>query len=66
MNTFPSQVSFLVDRKGKKTHAVLPIKDYERLVEDQYDNAVADSRIHEATTSFDEAKARIRARRNSG
>ena len=66
MNTISSNVSFLVDHKGKKTHAVLPIKEYERLVEDQFDNAVADSRINEVTTSFDEAKARIRARRISG
>jgi hypothetical protein len=60
-----SKVSFMVDRRGKRTHALLPIKEYERLIEDQYDNAVADSRENEGTISLEEAKSRIRARRLS-
>lgn len=65
MNSFTSQVSFLVDRKGRKTHAVLPIKDYERLVEDEYDNKIADSRENEGAISLEEFKNRVRASRVS-
>lgn len=60
-----SKVSFYVDRKGKRTHALLPIKEYERLIEDQYDFEVSESRKHEEPVSFEEAKARIRSRRVS-
>ena len=57
--TIQSAISFLVDRKGRKTHAVLPIGEYERMVENEYDNAVADSRKNDGTVSLEEFKKRI-------
>jgi PHD/YefM family antitoxin component YafN of YafNO toxin-antitoxin module len=52
---------FLVDRKGKKTAVVLPIKDYERLLEDLHDLSVVAERRHEPTISLEELKRRLKA-----
>ncbi|MDO8635105.1 MAG: hypothetical protein Q7R34_02510 [Dehalococcoidia bacterium] len=52
---------FLIDRKGKKTDVVLPIKDYERILEDIHDLAVVAERRNEPTISLDELKRRLRA-----
>ena len=52
---------FIVDRDGKKTSVVLPIEDYERLLEDLHDLSVVAERRNEATISFDELKDRLRA-----
>ncbi len=35
-----SREQFIVDDKGRKTKVVLPIKDYEKLLEDLHDLAV--------------------------
>lgn len=50
------KVKFLVDRRGKKTHALLPIEEYQRLIEGNYDNEVADSRENDGTISLKEFK----------
>ena len=63
--TSQSSVSFVVDRRGKKTHALLPIREYERLMENEYDNTVADSRENDGTISLEEFKKRVRAQRIS-
>ena len=60
LETIENRVKFLIDRKGKRTHAVLPIKQYEELLEDLYDNAVADSREGESKISFDELAKRMK------
>jgi len=52
---------FIVDRDGKKTSVVLPIEDYERLLEDLHDLSVVAERRDEATISFNELKHRLRA-----
>jgi len=67
MATADSQpnISFVFDRRGKRTHALLPIKEYERLLEDQYDNAVADSREKDGSITNEEFKKRVRSRRVS-
>ncbi|MDI6761136.1 MAG: hypothetical protein QMD05_09950 [Candidatus Brocadiaceae bacterium] len=52
---------FLVDRKGKRTAVVLPIKDYERLLEDLHDLSVVAERRHEPTISLEELKLRLKA-----
>ncbi len=51
-----SKVKFIIDRKGKRTHIIIPVKEYEDLLEDLYDNAIADAREGEGTISFDELK----------
>jgi len=60
VETINNKVQFLFDRKDKRTHAVLPIYEYEGLIEDLYDNAVADSREDEGTISLEELKKRLR------
>jgi len=59
-----SRVSYVVNRRGKRTHAILPIKEYEELIEDLHDMAVIASRKNEGSISLEEAKSRIRARRD--
>ena len=61
--TSAPQVSFLVNRRGKRTHALLPIKEYERLVEDQHDIAISEARKDEIPLDYEQVKARIRANR---
>ena len=55
------QEQFLVDRNGKKTAVVLPVEDYERLLEDLHDLCVVAERRNEPTISFDELKRRLQA-----
>jgi len=55
------QEQFLVDRNGKKTAVVLPVEDYERLLEDLHDLSVVAERRNEPTISFDELKRRLQA-----
>jgi len=52
---------FIVDQDGKKTSVVLPLEEYERLLEDLHDLSVVAERRDEATISFDELKDRLRA-----
>jgi len=46
--------NFIVDKKGKKTAVVIPIKDYESLLEDLHDLAVVAERRDEGTISFND------------
>ena len=55
------QEQFLVDRNGKKTAVVLPVEDYERLLEDLHDLSVVAERRNEPTISFDELKRKLQA-----
>ena len=52
---------FIVDESGKKTAIVLPLEDYEELIEDIHDLAVIAERKDEPTISFDELKKRLKA-----
>ena len=53
---------FLVDRDGKKTAVVLPIKKYERLLEDLHDLSIVAERRDEPTISLAELKRRLHKR----
>ena len=52
---------YIVDENGKKTAVVIPVKEYQRLLEDLHDLTVVAERRHEQTVSFDELKRRLRA-----
>ena len=52
---------FLVDPEGKRTAVVLPMKQYERLLEDMRDLSVVAERREEGTVSLRELKRRLRA-----
>jgi len=47
------KIRFLVDEKGRKKSVVLPIKDYQALVEDLVDMAVIAERNGDPTESLD-------------
>lgn len=51
---------FIVDPKGKKTAVILPVKEYERLLEDIHDLSVVAERRRESTISLDELKRRLK------
>ena len=51
---------FIVDEKGRKTAVVLPIKEYERLLEDMHDLEVVAGRRDEPTVSLREVRENLR------
>jgi hypothetical protein len=58
MQKFKGQ--FIINEKGQKTAAILPIEDYEELLEDLHDLAVVAERRDEPMITFDELKERLR------
>jgi len=55
------KAQYLIDESGKKTAVVLPVEEYEELLEDIHDLAVIAERKAESATSFDEIKKRLEA-----
>jgi hypothetical protein len=53
-------VQFLTNEKGRKTAVVLPIDDYEKLLEDLDDLAVIAERREEETVPHEEFKKRLK------
>ncbi len=51
---------FVVDRDGKRQAVIVPLKDYERLIEDLHDLAVVAERRDEEPISLDDMKRRLR------
>lgn len=54
------QAKYITDENGEKTAVVLPIKEFENLLEDLNDLAVLAERREEATISFDEVMQRLK------
>ncbi|MDD4363418.1 MAG: type II toxin-antitoxin system Phd/YefM family antitoxin [Atribacterota bacterium] len=52
--------NYIIDEKGKKTAAILPIKKYEELIEDLHDLSVIAERRDETTITFDKIKEKLR------
>ncbi len=52
---------FIVDELGNKTSVILPLEDYEELLEDIHDLTVIAERKNEPTISFEELKKRLKA-----
>jgi len=57
-----AQGRFLVDSKGKRSAVVLPVKDYEQLLEDLHDLAVVAERRNETPIDVAEIKRRLKRR----
>ena len=51
---------FVVDRDGKRQAVIVPLKEYERLMEDLHDLAVVAERRDEEPISLDDMKRRLR------
>ena len=54
------QEQYIVDEKGQKTAVILPIEEYEELLEDLHDLAVIAERRDEPTITFEELKKRLK------
>ena len=52
---------YVTDETGKKTGVILRIEDYESLIQDMEDLAVAAERKDEPTVSHDEVKAGLKS-----
>ncbi|MDP2755222.1 MAG: hypothetical protein Q8P40_12655 [Nitrospirota bacterium] len=52
---------FVVDESGKKTAVILPLEEYEELLEDIHDLAVIAERKDEPTINFEDLKKRLKA-----
>ena len=52
---------FIVNEDGKKTAVVVPVRDYERLLEDLHDLSVVAERREEPSVPLEEVKRRLRA-----
>ena len=52
---------FIVDESGIKKAVILPVEDYEELLEDIHDLAVIAERKDEPTINFEELKKRLKA-----
>ena len=55
------KAQYLVNESGQKTAVVLPVEEYEELLEDIHDLVVIAERKDEPTTNFDELKKRLEA-----
>ncbi|MBF0556852.1 MAG: hypothetical protein HQK96_20245 [Nitrospirae bacterium] len=53
------QKQFIVDETGNKTAVVLPLEEYEELIEDMHDLAVIAERKDEPTIGFDKFKEKL-------
>lgn len=51
---------YVVDDNGKKTAVILPVRQYEKLLEDLHDLAVVAERREETPISTQEMKRRLR------
>jgi len=58
MRKFKEQ--YIVDQKGQKTAVVIPLQEYEELLEDLHDLAIIAERRDEPTIPFEELKKRLK------
>ena len=54
------QEQFIIDAKGKKTSVILPLRQYQRLMEDLHDLAIVAERRAEEPISLGEMKRRLK------
>lgn len=52
---------YIIDETGQKTDIILPMDEYEELLEDIHDLAVIAERKEESTISLDELKRKLQA-----
>ncbi len=50
---------FIIDKKGKKTAVIIPVDEYDELMEDIHDLAVVAERQEEDAISFSELKKKL-------
>jgi PHD/YefM family antitoxin component YafN of YafNO toxin-antitoxin module len=60
MQKMAVQEQFVIDSRGKKTGVIIPLKQYEKLLEDLHDLAVIAERRGEEPVSFGEMQQRLK------
>ena len=55
----PRHEQFVIDDAGNRKAVILPLQEYDRLLEDLHDLAVVAERRDEATISFGEMRKRL-------
>jgi len=55
-----TNIQYITDAAGHKTAVILPIEDYEEMLEDLHFGAAARESENEPTRSFDEVVAELR------
>ena len=55
----PLGQQFVVDREGNRQAVIVPLEEYERLMEDLHDLAIVAERRDEETISLEEMKRRL-------
>ncbi len=53
------QEQYVVDEKGQKTAVIIPVEEYEELLEDIHDLAIIAERRDEPTITFEELKKKL-------
>jgi PHD/YefM family antitoxin component YafN of YafNO toxin-antitoxin module len=51
---------YVIDEKGQKTAVIIPVEDYEELLEDIHDLAIIAERRDEPTVAFEELKKKLK------
>lgn len=51
---------YIIDSNGNTSAVILPIEEYEEMLEDLHDLAIIAERKNEATVNFDEIKKRYK------
>ena len=57
--------NYIIDKKGKKTAVIVPLEEYDELMEDIHDLAVVAERREESDLTFSELKKKLRERLSS-
>ena len=59
-SSLPSPDRFVVDEQGNKESVIIPLQQYERLLEDLHDLAVVAERRAEEPVSFEDVRERLK------
>lgn len=51
---------YVIDEKGQKTAVIIPVEEYEELLEDIHDLAIIAERRDEPTIAFEELKKKLK------
>lgn len=51
---------YVIDEKGQKTAVIIPVEEYEELLEDIHDLAIIAERRDEPTITFEELKKKFK------
>lgn len=54
------QEQYIVDEKGQTTAVIIPVEEYEELLEDIHDLAIIAERRDEPTITFEELKKKLK------